>query len=309
MRVKYKMLRNCFSVKHRRVRVHARIRWLWVFALVVPLSLTRSDAQTLAAKNLRVLTPDVNIPQVMASFTAALGVQCNYCHVAGDFASDENPKKETARKMLRMLQKVSGHFPDSGNDFLHSKYLPFPEGKQYVTCFTCHRGSTTVAMAAPNAHGPDRAPEPGAPPPAPRPAGQAAAPRPAAAERADLPPGRGAEQHKNMVFLPSNADTFLVMPAFRAAIGVECNFCHVFGDHLDRGHADERDLDSNPKKLIARGMIGMLKEINTDLFPRDNVDIVFAASSIVPEGKRYVTCYSCHRGNHLPVTEVQVGGK
>ena len=101
----------------------------------------------------------------------------------------------------------------------------------------------------------------------------------------------------------------MVMPAFRAAIGVECNFCHVFGARLERGHADERDLDGNPKKLIARGMIGMLKEINALLYPEQEVDIVFAASSIVPEGKRYVTCYTCHRGDHLPLTEPPRGAK
>ena len=109
--------------------------------------------------------------------------------------------------------------------------------------------------------------------------------------------------HKNMVFLPSDTDTTLVMPAFRAAIGVECNFCHVAGAQMERGHANERDLDLNPKKLIARNMIGMLKEINALLFPQDSVDIVFAASSIVPEGKRYVTCYTCHRGDQLPPVE------
>jgi hypothetical protein len=107
----------------------------------------------------------------------------------------------------------------------------------------------------------------------------------------------------NMVHLPPNADTFLVMPAFRAALSVECNFCHVFGDKRERGHADERQLDGNPKKIVARNMIGMLKDINAALFPQENVDIVFAASSIVPEGKRYVTCYTCHRGNHLPPLE------
>ena len=107
----------------------------------------------------------------------------------------------------------------------------------------------------------------------------------------------------NMVHLPSNADTFMVMPAFRAALGVECNFCHVFGDKHERGHVDERHLDGSPKKLVARNMIGMLKEINTALFPQDSIDIVFAASSIAPEGKRYVTCYTCHRGNHLPPLE------
>jgi hypothetical protein len=111
------------------------------------------------------------------------------------------------------------------------------------------------------------------------------------APAAPLAPGRGAQQHMNMVHLPPNADTFMVMPAFRAALSVECNFCHVFGDKHERGHADERQLDGNPKKIVAA------------LFPEENVDIVFAASSIVPDGRRYVTCYTCHRGNHLPPLE------
>ena len=104
----------------------------------------------------------------------------------------------------------------------------------------------------------------------------------------------------NMVELPPDTDTFMVMPGFRAALGVECNCCHVFGARHERGHADERQLDGNPKKLVARSMIGMLKEINAALFPDGDVDIVFAAASIVPEGDKAVTCYTCHRGNHLP---------
>ena len=47
----------------------------------------------------------------------------------------------------------------------------------------------------------------------------------------------------------------------------------------------------------------MLRAINAALYPQDSIDVVFAASSIVPEGKRYVTCYMCHRGNHLPPLE------
>jgi hypothetical protein len=261
-----------------------------------------------AARNLRVLTPDVDIQRVMSRFNAALGVQCTYCHVANDFASDANPKKDVARTMLRMVQIIADRFPDTGNDFRNSRYLPFPEGKQYVTCFTCHQGAAVPASGAPDPTGPARAPEPGSPQVAPgaRGAGPAAgnaARGRGAAPGAPLPPGRGAQQHMNMVHLPSNADTFMVMPAFRAALGVECNFCHVFGDKHERGHADERQLDGNPKKLIARNMIGMLKEINAALFPQDSIDIVFAASSIVPEGKRFVTCYTCHRGSHLPPLE------
>lgn len=112
-------------------------------------------------KNLMVLSPEVNILKVMQSFDAGLGVQCNYCHKQGDFASDENPKKETARKMLRLIKQINLHFADAGNDFANSRYLPFPEGKQYVTCFTCHQGQTKPAFQHPDA--PKRAPEPYAP--------------------------------------------------------------------------------------------------------------------------------------------------
>ena len=257
-------------------------------------------------ENLQVLTPDVNLPALMQSFNAALGVQCTHCHVQDNFASDDNPKKAVARTMLRMQRRVAARFPDSGNDFENARYLPFPEGKQYVTCATCHQGSVTPVSAAPNPEGPPRAPEPGAPagpPGGARGAGaaRAGAPGGRGAQLPPLAPGRGRQQHMNMVELPSDTDTFMVMPGFRAALGVECNFCHVFGTGHERGHADERQLDGNPKKLVARNMIGMLKEINAALFPDGQVDIVFAASSIVPESGTTVSCYTCHRGSHLPL--------
>jgi photosynthetic reaction center cytochrome c subunit len=270
-----------------------------------------------AVKNLQVLTPDVNLSQVMNTFNVALGVQCSYCHDAGDFASDANPKKRVARNMLVMWQRINLHFPDAGNDFLKARYLPFPEGKQYVTCYTCHRGQTVPANTLTDWHGPDRAPEPGAPERAGRgrgtatgaaagargPAAEATAERPA--ESKALPPTRGNQTHTNMVYLPSNVNTQFVMPALRAAIGVECNFCHVGGAQLERGHANERDFDT-PKKLTARNMMGMVKEINAALFPGEDVDVALVVASTPPAGKHYVTCYTCHRGEHLPPTVPRV---
>jgi hypothetical protein len=261
--------------------------------------------------NLQVLTADVNLPKVMGSFNAALGVQCTYCHAAGDFASDSNPKKDVARRMLRVIKQINQHFPDAGNDFLNSRYLPFPEGKQYVTCYSCHRGAAIPVTTIPNWHGPDRAPEPGvaqgnrgARAGAARGGAAAATGDGAAAtDAAAVPSARGNQMHKNMVFLPVDTNTNLVMPAFRAAIGVECNFCHVAGAQMELGHANDRHLDLNPKKLIARSMIGMLQEINTALFPGEDVDLVLTASSIPPAGKPYVTCYTCHRGSRVPLTE------
>ncbi len=89
-------------------------------------------------KNLKVLTgmSGAQVIQIMRAANAALGVECVYCHVQGDFPSDENPKKETARMMLTMTREINGKFAD---------------GKQHVTCFTCHRGSTEPATAPPAA--------------------------------------------------------------------------------------------------------------------------------------------------------------
>ena len=80
-----------------------------------------------APKNLKLLNADANIREVMQGFEKALGVtQCTYCHVQGDFASDANPKKETARMMITMARELNSKFPD---------------GKQHISCFTCHRGN------------------------------------------------------------------------------------------------------------------------------------------------------------------------
>ena len=81
--------------------------------------------------NLKLLKPD-NLIETMRSFTGALGVQCTYCHVMGNFASDDNPKKEIARHMISMSQEINGKFPD---------------GKMHVTCYTCHRGETEPKTA------------------------------------------------------------------------------------------------------------------------------------------------------------------
>jgi len=84
--------------------------------------------------NLKVLkvTTGNEVVQIMRTFTAGLGVQCNYCHIQGNFASDENPKKEIARHMITMSHEINSKFPD---------------GKMHVTCYTCHRGETEPKTA------------------------------------------------------------------------------------------------------------------------------------------------------------------
>ena len=75
----------------------------------------------------------------MTGFTRALGVRCSHCHVGEegeplntyDFASDDNPNKERAREMLRMLGSINDHLKNIE-----------PSGVQPVNmwCHTCHRG-------------------------------------------------------------------------------------------------------------------------------------------------------------------------
>ena len=55
-----------------------------------------------------------DVPFIMRSFNEALGVQCTYCHLEGDYAAEGNPKKDMARKMISMGRVIDTNFP-SGN--------------------------------------------------------------------------------------------------------------------------------------------------------------------------------------------------
>ena len=96
-------------------------------------------------KNLKLLKgmTGEQVIETMRSFRTALGVQCNYCHVAAaaggppDFASDDNPKKEVARTMIAMAREINAKFPQ--------------DGKRRVSCYTCHRGAAIPLTAPPPA--------------------------------------------------------------------------------------------------------------------------------------------------------------
>ena len=94
-------------------------------------------------KNLKILPKTMSVEevkQVMKVFTKSLGVKCDFCHVSHpqegqpfpkfEFASDDKPEKEIARKMMVMVDSINANFitkmgePDFEN----------------VTCVTCHMG-------------------------------------------------------------------------------------------------------------------------------------------------------------------------
>ena len=116
------------------------MRLILAIALVLPLSLAAQDKKKgppPEPKNLKVMTglSGAEVIQAMRAFRNALGVECTYCHVQGDFASDENPKKEVGRMMISMTREINGKFTD---------------GKRHVGCYTCHRGATEPPLAAPD---------------------------------------------------------------------------------------------------------------------------------------------------------------
>ena len=76
----------------------------------------------------------------MNHMVQALGVTCGTCHARGNFASDDNAKKITARRMLEMTKAINKQFfPD---------YAPKPGESVLgrVTCYTCHQGETTPKL-------------------------------------------------------------------------------------------------------------------------------------------------------------------
>ena len=91
--------------------------------------------------------------------------------------------------------------------------------------------------------------------------------------------GKKAEDvYKNIQVLKGiPADQILpAMQFITASLGVECDYCHV---------SETFDKDDKLPKETARKMMRMMFAINKDSF----------------EGKRELTCYSCHHGSREPV--------
>jgi len=99
-------------------------------------------------------------------------------------------------------------------------------------------------------------------------------------------PKKGPPEPKNLKILVGQTGPQVIetMRSFRTALGVQCTYCHVAG--TGGGPVDYAS-DDNPKKEVARMMLTMAREINGK-FPQD--------------GKRRVSCYTCHRGAATPLT-------
>ena len=78
--------------------------------------------------------PANRLASVMHAYRGSLGVGCDHCHLADDWASDEKPAKQMARRMFDIRVGMQ-------NDFF--------EGKQVLSCWTCHRGEARAQTNPP----------------------------------------------------------------------------------------------------------------------------------------------------------------
>jgi len=123
--------------------IYFKVSFIIFLAVICLSSFTGFDFQKekYTPINLKVLPKKISehqLDSLMKGFNTALGVKCNYCHAPKadgerglDFASDENPKKDIARAMIKMTNKINKSY------FRH-------EDKNGVIarigCATCHNG-------------------------------------------------------------------------------------------------------------------------------------------------------------------------
>lgn len=124
----------------------------FAFALVLFTSTVITRAQQAPApaapapprfQNLQVLPKDIPLEElktIMKSQAQALGVDCAFCHVRGNAASDDKKEKVTARSMMKMVKELNGSY--------------FKDQKVKLQCWTCHRGHEEPQVAPPAAPAP-----------------------------------------------------------------------------------------------------------------------------------------------------------
>lgn len=130
--------------------------WLLVIAAVVTAAIIwsapQAKAQQRGQRGQQEVAPLVNI-QVLKGLTPqqvraemnkirdSLQVRCRHCHAvdANDVTQyhlEENPVKQTARKMMLMVRALN-------------EQEPFKSSDRKVDCFTCHRGAAKIPTEIP----------------------------------------------------------------------------------------------------------------------------------------------------------------
>jgi len=231
--------------------------------------------------------------RLMVSMAAWVAPQqgCNYCHVAGNFASDAKYTKVIARKMLQMTIAVNTNYKNH-------------VGNVGVTCYTCHRGQNIPSQVwftgiTPGSGGGLAEANMGKNLPAPV----------SVTDGSSLPSdpftpfllnhekirvsGTAALPYGNTASIKNTDWTYALMMHYATALGVGCEFCHnsrAFNDWTQ----------STPQRVTAYYAEGMLRDLNRNyMVPLTGV---FPAAQLGPRGDvAKINCATCHQGVYKPL--------
>ncbi len=102
----------------------------------------------------------------------------------------------------------------------------------------------------------------------------------------------GKEDDRNLKVLPkdiSSDSLSIIMDEFTEALNVDCAFCHAPKDPQNPRKLNYAS-DANHLKDVTRTMMRMTYEMNDKYI-----------KSIKQNNIHLVTCYTCHRGNSVPL--------
>lgn len=163
--------------KNRKPLIITSLLAVVIFSAMTAMTPAAHDDHDHGFKNLKVLPKHIKheqLHQVMDDWSHSLGVHCNFCHARGadgkmDFASDEKPEKNMARKMYKMAAHINKKYFKGEKD---STGMVMGD----IKCITCHRGNPhpdevkNMTGHGDMQHGPGPVlPPAGSPPPPPAP--------------------------------------------------------------------------------------------------------------------------------------------
>jgi photosynthetic reaction center cytochrome c subunit len=248
-----------------------------------------------AYKNVQVLTNVSTgaFTRLMVSMTnwVAPAQGCNYCHVAGNFASDAKYTKVIARRMLQMTIAVNTSYQNH-------------VGAVGVTCYTCHRGQPLPSQVwftgvVPGSGGGLAEANMGKNLPTPI----------GVADASSLPSdpftpfllgnqqirvnGETALPSGNTQSIKQTDWTYALMMHYATALGVGCEFCH-------NSRAFQDWTQSTPQRVTAYYAEGMVRVLNTSyMVPLTGT---FPAAQLGPSGDvAKINCATCHQGVYKPL--------
>lgn len=126
------------------MRLKKRYAAIVALASMVTIGVAALPSDKRTYKNLKVLpksitTKDLN-KIMIDDFEDGLGVNCAFCHAQEknstrlDYASDEKPEKQIARKMMKMTLGIN-------KNYFRLKHPLIGDSVLAITCSTCHKGS------------------------------------------------------------------------------------------------------------------------------------------------------------------------